>query len=185
MLAASAHAAPRHRDRRRPARSGGGARTAPTRHERHGRAYREASDGASARRARGGAAAHRIRAARNQIQDARRELRKSWGGTRVSGVRLGRWPRGRRRPGGHRRRSPPQHRAGAALRDCIAIAACSWTTRCSPTTRRSMPWASACSTAAEPSALVAPLFDQARVCAAYLAERAVRGYRGRNRSPPR
>ena len=110
-----------------------------------------ASDGASARRAGRRAPAHRIRAARHRVRDAR-QGRANPG--RNAGHRRAGWPMAASSPAtwwSWRSESAPTS-TWRAPRDCIAIGACSWTTRCSPTTRRSMPWASVCSTAAEPSA---------------------------------
>ena len=60
--------------------------------------------------------------------------------------------------------------AGAALPVCAASAASWSTTRCRPSIRRSMRWASACSIATALSDWSRQLMEQARVCAAHLAE---------------
>ncbi len=86
-------------------------------------------------------------------------------GPRVRGPAVRR-PRTARRPGGHGRRHPPQYRPGRGHAGCIASAASSSTTPCRPSpTRASMPSANASAIAASTYGLVAPLFEQAKVCA--------------------
>ncbi len=85
---------------------------------------------------------------------------------------------GRGRPGGDGGRHSCQLSRWRKTSACTASAVWWSTTPCRPSTRASMPSVSAFSIAAQTYGLVAPLFEQAKVCANHLAHIGIARYEG-------